>query len=341
VVALAIALGALISTTAVAQPLPTDPTLSSGLQKLIAAAQAEGSVMVYHTADTLTSSGVLKVFEQKYKIKVNTFHATGSPLTVRMVNEGATGTMIADAYYSSDTAAVTEYPHLFQELSEENFPGYDALPEQTKLDNRLAITQTQYSFALMYNTNKVKPADVPRTWLDLGDPKWKGQTLLVDPRSSATYRAAFNEARKHYPDLLSRIAANNPRLAEAGRPAAQQLAAGAASIAFINYASHAFTLIRKGAPIQQRTIEKPEIVRSNWVAATKGPHPNAGRLLIHFLASDDGVKVFCNHTDAKSITDPTGQRTGCQTFAKEVVFLPEAPLSASDSAEVVNLLQLK
>jgi hypothetical protein len=135
ILAMTVALaGVAISVATIAQPLPTNPKLSPGLQKLVTAAQAEGSVMVYHTAETLTSSGVLNAFEEKYKIKADTFHATGSPLAVRLANEGATGMMIADAFYSSDTALVTKYPHLFQELSEENFPGYDALPTKITID---------------------------------------------------------------------------------------------------------------------------------------------------------------------------------------------------------------
>ena len=100
------------------------------------------------------------------------------------------------------------------------------------MKNGSAVSHAQLSFAFMYNTNRVKAADVPRTWADLVDPKWKGQTLLVDPRSSATFRAVFHMIRQHIPDILQRIVANDPRLAESPTPAAQQLAAGTGTIAY-------------------------------------------------------------------------------------------------------------
>jgi iron(III) transport system substrate-binding protein len=38
--------------------------------------------------------------------------------------------------------------------------------------------------AIAYNTQKVKPADAPKTWKDLADPKWKGQLALSHPAFS-------------------------------------------------------------------------------------------------------------------------------------------------------------
>lgn len=312
------------------------------LEALVAAAKKEGQVMIYHTSAVATIGPSFKAFQEKYGIRVDNFHATGSPLTVRFSNEGASGKMVADVFYASDTTVFVNYADLFQKIDASNFPGFDKLPEQSKLDNQLALSQAQFSFAFMYNTDKVKGADIPRTWNDLVSPKWKGQTLLVDPRSSATYRAAFNLVRKHVPGILTKIAANDPRLVESATPAAQQLAAGAGSLAYINYASHAVPMMEKGAPIKWATIEGPEITRSAWMGATKGPHPNAARLLLHFMLSDEGLAIYCKRADgAKAITDPTGQRTGCNPLDKDAIFLPDEPLAKEDGDAVVKELKLQ
>ena len=315
---------------------------SAILQKLLAAAKAEGRVMVYHTSDVATMGPTLRAFEKKYGIKVDNYFATGAPLTTRFSSESTAGRMMADVFYASDTTAFVEFANLFQQLTPATFPSYGRLPDVARLKSGLAVSHAQLSFSFMYNTNRVKPPDVPRTWADLVDPKWKGQTLFVDPRSSATFRAVFHMIRQHIPDILQRIVANNPRLVESPTPAAQQLAAGTGTISYLNYPSHAVPLMEKRAPIKWATVEGPEITRSAWVGATRGPHPNAAILFVNFLLSDEALSLYCSRADgAKSVMDPTGKRTGCNPLATNVLFLPDAPVTKAEGEDVVRQLQLQ
>ena len=41
---------------------------------------------------------------------------------------------------------------------------------------------TAYFQYLTYNTDAVKGNDIPRSWMDLADPKWKGKVSLPDPK---------------------------------------------------------------------------------------------------------------------------------------------------------------
>ena len=69
---------------ALAQPAHAQPSKESAvLEKLIAAAKAEGRVMIYHTSDVATMAPVLRAFEKQYGIKVDNFFATGAPLSTR------------------------------------------------------------------------------------------------------------------------------------------------------------------------------------------------------------------------------------------------------------------
>jgi iron(III) transport system substrate-binding protein len=311
------------------------------LDKLIAAAKAEGSVMVYHTSPMPIIGSTFRAFEKKYGIKVQNYHATGNPLTVRFSSEAAAGRMIADVFYASDTTTYSSFPDLFQKLTTENFPGYGRLPAVARLESDFAVSPSQTSFAVFYNTRRLAKSDVPLKWLDLADPKWKGVAMLVDPRSSATYRAAFSTLRKSHPQLLNKIRELGPRLVESGTPAVQQLAAGTASFAFMGYPSHATPLMAKKAPVQWATIEGPELTRGVWAGAAKGPHPNAARLFLHFFISDEGLRLYCQASDgSKSALDRTGARTGCEPLADDVVFLPDTPLSREDSALVMKELGL-
>lgn len=44
---------------------------------------------------------------------------------------------------------------------------------------------------IAYNTEAIPPAEVPRDWDDVLDPKWKGKVLIRDPMASGTMRTIF------------------------------------------------------------------------------------------------------------------------------------------------------
>lgn len=44
---------------------------------------------------------------------------------------------------------------------------------------------------IMYNSKKIPPAEAPKTWEDLLDPKWKGRIVIRDVRASATMKTIF------------------------------------------------------------------------------------------------------------------------------------------------------
>lgn len=297
--------------------------------------------MVYHTSPMAIIGPVFRSFEKTYGIKVQNYHATGNPLTVRFSSEAAVGRMVADVFYASDTTTYSSFPNLFQKLAPDSFPGYARIPEEARLDSQLAVSPSQTSFAMFYNTRRLAKTDVPMKWLDLADPKWKGQAMMVDPRSSATYRSAYNTLRKVHPHLLSKIRELAPRIVESGTPAVQQLAANTASFAFMGYPSHATPLMAKKAPVKWATVEGPELTRGVWVGAAKGPHPNAARLFLHFFLSDEGQRLYCKASDgSKTALDRSGKRTGCEPLADDVMFLPDTPLSREDSATVLKELGL-
>ena len=98
------------------------------LDAMIAAAQAEGALMVYHTSPMPIIESTFRAFEKKYGIKVQNYHATGNPLTVRFSSEAAAGQMIADVIYASDTTSYLRFPELFQQLTSEIIRATTACP---------------------------------------------------------------------------------------------------------------------------------------------------------------------------------------------------------------------
>lgn len=320
------------------------PARASGadIQGLLAAAKAEGGVMIYHTAPVRNIRPVFDAFTAKYGIPVRSFYATGTPLSVRFGGEVAAGTVQVDVFYTSDTTVFQAHPQSFQKLDANSLPDYAALPEQLKLDSGLAVSSAQLSYSLFYNVKRVSEEERPHTWQDLAGPKWKGRTLMIEPRSSVSFRAPYNVIRTVYSGILARIAENEPRLVESGTAAVQQLAAGTGAIAFAGYPGHAIPLMAKGAPVRWATIEGPAIARRTWIGAVRGPHPHAARLLVHFLTSIEGMKAYCTSLDGSmTALDPSGEKTGCHRLSADAHFLSDVPMSDQDSAETLRQLRLQ
>jgi iron(III) transport system substrate-binding protein len=329
---------AMLATVPPAGAQPADARLDA----LVAAAKAEGSVMIYHTSAVRTFRPVFSAFAKKYGITVRNFYATGTPLSVRFASEVASGVIQADVFYSSDTSIFPDYPKSFQTLSADALPNFPKLPDNLKLASGLAVSSVQLSYTMFYNTKRVTEAERPRTWQDLADPKWKGRTLLIEPRSSVSFRAPYNVIRAIHPGILSKLADNKPRISESGTSTVQQLAAGTGAVGYAGYPVHAEPLIAKGAPVRWATIEGPTIARRTWIGAVRGPNPNAARLLVHFLTTLEGLTAYCSTGDGSmAALDPSGKQTGCQPLAADARFLSDEPMSDADSAETLRQLRLQ
>jgi iron(III) transport system substrate-binding protein len=312
------------------------------LEALVKAAKAEGTVMIYHTSAVATFKPVFNAFAEKYGITVRNYYATGTPLSVRFASEVAAGSIQADVFYTSDTSIFSTYAASFQKFSAESLPNYATLPDNLKLENGLAVSSVQLAYSMFYNTNKVSQSERPRTWQDLADPKWKGKTLMIEPRSSVSFRAPYNVIRTIHSDILAKLANNAPRISESGTSAVQQLAAGTGFVAYAGYPVHAEPLIAKGAPVRWVTVEGPVIARRTWIGAVRGPHPNAARLLVNFLTSIEGLKAYCGTGDGSmALLDPSGAKTGCEPLSADAQFLSDVPMSDEDSATTLRQLGLQ
>lgn len=329
------------ATLALAAPCALAQSNDAAWAAIVKAAQAEKAITLYTTTPQDQVQALHEGFQKKYGVPVEHFFAGGTALTTRFLSEGATKQVRADILMGSDTTSQTDHPEYFQKLSDENFPGYSQMPAAAKLESGLGVSYAASSFAVAFNTQKVSAANQPKTWEDLGDPKWKGQVVLVDPRTSPAYTSALKIVDKLYPGLLAKIVATEPRLTDFGVSAAQQLAAGTGSIGHMVYEVQAAVLIQKGAPLGTAVLQKPEITRRLWASPVTGPHPNAARLYINYLASAEGMKLYCivDHAN-KSMLDPTGKATGCGVIAPDTAYLSTTPPTKQDTDDILKALKL-
>ena len=151
-----------------------------------------------------------------------------------------------------------------------------------------------------FNTGLVPRGTEPKTFEDLLDPKWKGKIAWnVQPSVSAgqgfvgsVLIAMGEEKARAY---LAKLAKQNiTPLNVSGRQVLDLVIAGEYPIALQIFNNHAFISANKGAPVDWIKMQPPLITYSAMSVPKGAPNPNAGKLLIDYIVSLEGQKVFAD-----------------------------------------------
>ena len=143
---------------------------------------------------------------------------------------------------------------------------------------------------MAYNTNLLKPQDLPKGYDDLLDPKWKGK-MLMDSRETEWYASMLQILGREKALRLMRGLAKQDLSFRPGRTLITQvLASGEAPLAVNDYDHLVQSAKKRGAPVESLPIT-PVVSRVTPIALGRyAPHPNIGKLFIDFSLSEEGQK---------------------------------------------------
>jgi iron(III) transport system substrate-binding protein len=151
-----------------------------------------------------------------------------------------------------------------------------------------------------YNTNQVKEADAPKTYQDLLDPKWKGKiawTYDLTPGGPPgfVHNILTTLGQEKGMEYLKKFAAQEPvTIPAAQRVVLDKVISGEYPLAVMILNYHATISAAQGAPVKWIKME-PLLESMSLVSIVKdSPHPNAARLFVEFMLSDDGQKVMAD-----------------------------------------------
>jgi len=149
-------------------------------------AMAAGSLVVYspHDADPLQAG--LAMFQEAYPdIKVEYIAAGTGELLQRVAAESENP--LADVLWGGGADSLAAFKPYFQPYVCAND---DVIAEDFKDAEDLWIGESPLPMVLFYNKTMVSEEDVPKSWEDLLNPKWKGQIAFASP---AKYGSAYTQ----------------------------------------------------------------------------------------------------------------------------------------------------
>jgi iron(III) transport system substrate-binding protein len=143
-------------------------------QKIVDAAKKEGELVYYTTMTLDQSKVVVDWFQKKYGMKATLFRTGGGPLLNKVFTEARGGRY--------DWDVVVGRGEMVLPMIERKLVASYRSPETKMIEEQLFDKEgylTAYyvnSYVLGWNTQQVKKADVPKTYEELLNPRWKGRT---------------------------------------------------------------------------------------------------------------------------------------------------------------------
>src|SRR5919106_6155310 len=223
-------------------------------KEVLEGAKKEGQLVFYAGIPLPDAQAMLSALERKYPFLKTTFYrATGSALVSRIQTEQRAGTHIWDVMNSTGFE-----PYVLVEQG--YFAKYDAperksFPEGHKDNDGYWATMYTSPMIVSYNTRLVSPAELPKDYFDLLQPKWKGRLGLdsADFEWYANLRKTWGAEKAQ--KFLEGLRKQDIRLLQGRALLTELLSGGEVAILTNNFLQNAIEAKRKGSQVAMLALD--------------------------------------------------------------------------------------
>jgi|FaiFalDrversion3_1042247.scaffolds.fasta_scaffold00352_6 iron(III) transport system substrate-binding protein len=252
---------------------------------VVPAARREGKVVVYVAMREPIFNVVKKIYEGRYGVQVEEWRSSASGILDRVLTETRVGRWLFDV-----AEGTTETMQVLRDagaIGRGPWPPIEGLTVPWR-DPTLPPPYRVIADAVIYNPRLVPAADVPRSYLDLLDPKWRGKIVMADPQRNVTIALWLHWLRnvlgRDYDRFLRGFAEQSPAFVGMDPLVPPKVISGEYPIGITLL--HYVPLFRaQGAPIDYARINPMMAVGAHFAVSARPPHPNAARLLMETLHS--------------------------------------------------------
>jgi iron(III) transport system substrate-binding protein len=315
---------------------PTTAWPQGGLDsKLIEGAKKEKRLVHWTTMTLSQSKQVVDAFQKKYPfIEVDLFRTGGDAMLNKIFTEDRAGMYLWDVLLTRGD--------MFLPLMKRKLLASYRSPETNKIPTDLLGKDGYWTgyyvnpYVLGYNTKWVKKEEVPKTYEELLNPKWKGQKISVDNTSYNLLAGLITAWGKDKAiAYFKKLAAQEPSVMRGDTNRVQLAAAGEFPL-IISFAPIIQRATSEGAPMDWVPLEPVSTQINPLLLGAKSAHPNAAKLFIDFALSEEGQKQLVGLSRIPVREDVKPQPARLFGGYKRIV---ESPEGYENFSEVVRLYQ--
>ena len=255
------------------------------LKRLAEGAKKEGVVSIYTSMPLDDMAALTSAFEAKYGVKAKVWRSGSEKILQRGLLEAKANRFEVDVFETNSPE--TEVLSREIVLIAGNSPFLNELIPQAIPSHKEWIATRLNIFTCAYNTKLVKKEELPKTYQDLLDPKWKGKLSVEADDSDWLAETVMKMGEEKGLALFREIARKNAVSVRKGHTLLSNLvASGEVPLALTVYNYKIEQMKNSGAPIDWFALD-PTIARPNANGvARNAPHPHAALLFQDFELSE-------------------------------------------------------
>jgi iron(III) transport system substrate-binding protein len=284
------------------------------LKRLTEGAKKEGVVSIYTSMPQDDMAALTSAFEAKYGVKAKVWRSGSEKILQRGLLEAKAARYEVDVFETNSP----EMEVLSREkvLIAANSPYLSELIPQAIPSHKEWIATRLNIFTCAYNTKLVKKEELPKTYQDLLDPKWKGRLAVEADDSDWLAETVMKMGEEKGIALFKEIARKNAVSVRKGHTLlANLVASGEVPLALTLYNYKIEQMKNSGAPVEWFSLD-PTIARPNANGvARNSPHPHAALLFQDFELTEGQVILGKRDFIPTSIKVPSTLNKMPLTFA--------------------------
>ena len=257
-------------------------------KRLAEGAKKEGVVSIYTSMPLDDMAALTSAFEAKYGVKAKVWRSGSEKILQRGLLEAKANRFEVDVFETNSPE--TEVLSREKVLIAGNSPYLNELIPQAIPSHKEWIATRLNIFTCAYNTKLIKKEELPKTYQDLLDPKWKGKLSVEADDSDWLAETVMKMGEEKGLALFREIARKNAVSVRKGHTLLSNLvASGEVPLALTVYNYKIEQMKNSGAPVDWFALD-PTIARPNANGvARNAPHPHAALLFQDFELTEGQV----------------------------------------------------
>ena len=263
-------------------------------QRLIDGAKKEGTLTFYTSMAAKDTAELVAGFEKKYGVKVQVWRSGKQNVLQRAITEARAGRNEVDMILAPSPEMEALHREKLLQPVRSPFQA-DLIPVALPAHREWAGMRANV-YVQAYNTQKVNRDDLPRSYEDLLDPKWKGKLGIEAKAQNWFYVLLQTMGEEKGMAYFRELVAKNGVSVRSGMSLlANMVVSGEVPFALTMYTYLVDQNSAKGAPIAYLTLS-PTVAHTDGVGISRtAPHPYAATLFYDYLFSDGQVMISKGH----------------------------------------------